>query len=131
MHGAVAFFGGFFAIIGTLFLVAAALGISYIGLSLQAQMALAVIVLVIAVLAVWILYKGLAANRLKIKTGKEALIGSRGIVVTQLNPKGEIRVMGEFWQAIAKDKWIKSGEKVEVVDMDGMFLVVEIVDDKA
>jgi membrane-bound serine protease (ClpP class) len=131
MHGAVAFFGGFFAIIGTLFLVAAVLGISYVGLSLQAQVAFAVIVLVIAVLAVWILYKGLAANRFEIKTGKEALIGSRGIVVTPLNPKGEIRVMGEFWQAIAKDKWIKNGEKVEVVDMDGMFLVVEIVDDKA
>jgi membrane-bound serine protease (ClpP class) len=131
MHGAVAFFGGFFAIIGTLFLVAAALGISYVGLSFQTQVALAVIVLAIAVIAVWMLYIGLEANRSKIKTGKEALIGSRGIVVTNLNPKGEIRVMGEFWQAIAKDKWIKNGEKVEVVDMEGMFLVVQPVDDKA
>ena len=131
MHAAVAFFGGVCAAIGALLLVAAVSDISYGGLSIQAEVALAVIVLVIALVFAWILYIGLAANLAKIKTGKEALIGSRGIAVTNLKPKGTIRVMGEFWQATAKDKWINDNEKVEVVDMDGMFLVVKPADDKA
>jgi membrane-bound serine protease (ClpP class) len=131
MHGAVAFFGGVCAVIGALLLLAAVSGINYGGLSIQTEIALAVIVLVIVILAAWMLYTGLAANLAKIKTGKEALIGSRGIATTDLKPKGEIRVMGEFWQATAKDKWITNGEKVKVVDMDGMFLVVIPADDKA
>ena len=125
MHAAVAFFGGVFAVIGALLLLAAVSGINYGGLSIQTEVALAIIVLVIAILAAWILYTGLAANLAKIKTGKEALIGSRGIAVTDLKPKGEIRVMGEFWQATAKDKWITNGERVEVIDTEGMFLVVK------
>jgi membrane-bound serine protease (ClpP class) len=131
MHAAIAFFGGVCAVIGALHLLAAVSGINYGGLNIQTEVALAVIVLVIAILAAWILYTGLAANLAKIKTGKEALISSRGIAITDLKPKGEIRVMGEFWQAIAKEKWINNGEKVKVVDMDGMFLVVIRADEKA
>jgi len=77
------------------------------------------------------IYKAAQAKLSKIKTGKEALIGSRGVAVTDLNPKGEIRVLGEFWQATAKEGEIKNGEKVEVVGMQGMFLVVKPVKEKA
>jgi membrane-bound serine protease (ClpP class) len=131
MHAAVAFFGGVCAVIGALLLLAAVSGINYGGLSIQTEVALAVIVLVIAILAAWILYTGLAANLAKVKTGLEALIGARGIAVTDLKPKGEIRVMGEFWQATAKDKWITNGERVKVIDIEGMFLAVKPVEDKA
>jgi membrane-bound serine protease (ClpP class) len=131
MHAAVAFFGGVCAVIGALLLVVAVSGINYGGLSIQSEVALAVIILVIAILAAWMLYKGLAAKGAKIKTGKESLVGAKGIAVTDLKPKGEIRVMGEFWQATAKDKWITNGERVEVIDMEGMFLVVKPAEDKA
>jgi membrane-bound ClpP family serine protease len=33
--------------------------------------------------------------------------------------------MGEFWAATAKDTSIAAGQAVEVVDMEGMFLVVK------
>jgi membrane-bound serine protease (ClpP class) len=131
MHAAVAFFGGVCAVIGALLLLAAVSGINYGGLSIQTEVALAVIVLVIAILAAWILYTGLVANLAKVKTGLEALIGARGIAVTDLKPKGEIRVMGEFWQATAKDKWITNGERVKVIDIEGMFLAVKPAEDKA
>lgn len=130
MHAVAAFFGGMFAVIGALLLLAAVSGIDYNGLSIQTELAIAVIAIVAAIIAAWLLYKGLAANMARIKTGKEALISSRGIAVTDLKPKGEIRVMGEFWQATAKDKWINNGARVQVVDMDGMFLVVKPADDK-
>lgn len=83
-----------------------------------------------AALATWMLYKGIKAKRFKVKTGKEALIGAKGIAVTDLKPTGEIRVIGEFWQA-TRDEWIKNGETVEVVGMEGMFLVVKLAKEKA
>jgi membrane protein implicated in regulation of membrane protease activity len=33
--------------------------------------------------------------------------------------------MGEFWEATAKDSTIATGQAVEVVWLDGMFLVVK------
>jgi membrane-bound ClpP family serine protease len=40
-------------------------------------------------------------------------------------------VMGEFWQATAKDTTIENGQAVEVVGMEGMFLIVKKVEEKA
>ncbi len=54
-----------------------------------------------------------------------------GIARTDLKPKGEVRVMGEFWEATAKDTPISAGQAVEVVGMDGMLLVVKPVEQKA
>jgi membrane-bound serine protease (ClpP class) len=66
-----------------------------------------------------------------VKTGKEALIGAKGIATTDLKPKGEVRVVGEFWEATAKDATIPVGQMVEVVSIDGVYLVVKPVEQKA
>jgi membrane-bound serine protease (ClpP class) len=131
MHAWLAFLWGTCAFIGALLIIAAFSSVNYYGISTQMEIALAIIALAIAILAAWMLYKGIAANNAKVKTGLEALIGARGIAVTDLKPKGEIRVMGEFWQATAKDKWIINGETVEVTGMEGMFLVVKPAGEKA
>jgi len=67
----------------------------------------------------------------RVKTGKEALIGAKGIAATDLKPKGEVRVLGEFWEATAKDVSIDVGQAVEVVGMEGMVLVVKAAEQKA
>ena len=74
---------------------------------------------------------GVKAQFKRVKTGKEALIGSKGVATSDLKPKGEVRVMGEFWEATAKDTPIAAGQAVEVVGMEGMFLVVKPVEQKA
>ena len=79
----------------------------------------------------FIFYAGVKAQFRRVKTGKEALIGSRGIATSDLRPKGEVRVMGEFWEAIAEDTAIAAGQAVEVVGMEGMFLVVKPGEQKA
>ena len=78
-----------------------------------------------------IFYAGVKAQFRRVKTGKEALIGARGIATSDLNPKGEVRVMGEFWEATAKDTTIAAGQAVEVVSMEGVYLVVKPVEQKA
>jgi len=131
LHGWLAFVTGVCAAVGALLFFAAFLGLNYYGLDAQTETALAVIVITIAIIAAVILYKGLTSKYVKIKTGLEALVGSRGIAVTDLKPKGEIRVMGEFWQATSKGAAIANGQTVEVTGMEGMFLTVKPVEEKA
>jgi membrane-bound serine protease (ClpP class) len=104
--------------------VSASLGIT-LGVSLEVAVVLAIILLVIAGIAAWLFYAGIKAQYKSVKTGKEALIGAIGVAVTDLKPKGEVRVQGEFWQAITKGEPVNNGQTVEVVCLEGMFLVVK------
>ncbi len=118
-------------VFGALLIYFVLIGITYFGVTTQQEMILAVISLVIAAIFAWIAYTGYSSSYSKVKTGREALIGARGVAVTDLKPKGEVRVMGEFWQATAKDKTIANGQAIEVLDLEGMFLVVKPADEKA
>ena len=130
MHATLTFVAAACIVIAVLLSFSVFQGANYYEVSPQVQIALAVIVLTIAAIVIWMIYKATKADLYKIKTGKEALVGSVGVAMTDLNPKGEIRVVGEFWQATAKDEWIKNGEKVKVVGMEGMFLVVTPLKEK-
>jgi membrane-bound serine protease (ClpP class) len=113
-----------------LLLVAVFSGVTYYGVSEQLMIGTALILLSIAAIVAWMLYAAIRAQYVKVKTGKEALMGARGVAVTELNPKGEIRVLGEFWQATTKEGPISIGQAVEVVDMESMLLVVKAVEEK-
>ncbi len=131
MHAWLAFTAGILVVLGSLLILSVSLGIVYYGLDLQSEAILAIILFIVAGIALLLLYVGVKAQRKKIKTGQEALIGAKGIATSDLNPKGEVRVSGEFWQATAKDATINSGSEIEVVDLDGMFLVVRVIEQKA
>jgi membrane-bound ClpP family serine protease len=131
MHGALAFVAGICTTIAALLLVLALSGITYYGITPQEQVALAIALIAVAAVAAWLLYYGLKARKLKIQTGKEALIGANGKATTDLNPNGTVRVNGEFWEATSKTGWIRMGENVKVVGMEGMFLTVETAEEKA
>lgn len=131
MHASLAFIVGVLVTIGAFLSFAALSGTTYYGIAIQVEEAIAVALFIIALIVGWIFYAGVKAQFKRVKTGKEALIGARGIATTDLEPKGEIRVMGEFWEATAKDKTITVGQAVEVIGMDGMFLVVKPAEQKA
>jgi membrane-bound serine protease (ClpP class) len=131
MHAWLAFLIGVLVAIGAFLFFAALSGTTYYGIAIQVEVTLAVTLFVIALIVGWIFYAGVKAQYRRIKTGKEALIGAKGIAATDLKPKGEVRVMGEFWQATAKDTTIAVGQVVEVVGMEGMFLVVKPAEQKA
>jgi membrane-bound serine protease (ClpP class) len=130
MHLALTFVAAACVIIAVLLFFSVFQGANYYEVTPQVQISLAIITLFVAAIVIWMIYKAVSARLSKIKTGKEALIGSVGVSVTDLKPQGEIRVVGEFWQATAKEGWIKNGEKVEVVGMEGMFLIVRPVKEK-
>jgi membrane-bound serine protease (ClpP class) len=58
-------------------------------------------------------------------TGAEALIGKTGIVTTDLNPKGEVRVEGVIWRAQSLSGDIAKGERVTVKALKGLTVTVE------
>jgi membrane-bound ClpP family serine protease len=129
MHGGLALIGGFCIVIAAFLTFLAFQGISYFG-SPQTEAVLAVAFFALAALFIFIGYKAVESLFYKVRTGKEALIGSTGVATTELNPKGTVRVMGEFWQATTQNGTIKKGENVQVTKMEGMFLVVKPTQEK-
>jgi membrane-bound ClpP family serine protease len=131
MHVSLVFVIGVLVAVGAFLVYVAIYGITFIGLSASDEVAFAVTLFIVAAIIVLIFAAGFKAQFRRVKTGKEALIGARGIAATDLNPKGEVRVMSEFWEATAKDAAIASGQEVEVVAMEGMTLVVKPAEQKA
>jgi membrane-bound serine protease (ClpP class) len=77
----------------------------------------------------FILGAGIKAQRAKPVTGVEGFIGETGVVLSDLNPVGNVRVHGEIWEAKAKsaDEKIEAGALVRVVEEQHFRLTVERV----
>ena len=131
MHAGLAFVIGILVTIAVFLLYAAISGTTYYGLAVQVELTLAVTLIIVVLIVAVIFYVGVKAQFRRVKTGKEALIGAKGIATSDLKPKGEVRVMGEFWEATAQDGEIATGQAIEVVGMEGMFLVVKPAEHKA
>ena len=74
-----------------------------------------------AVVTFWIVTRTLRRKEI---VGLPTMIGSRGRVVSQLAPEGQVRIKGELWGAESIDRNIDSGEEVMVVGQDGLKLIV-------
>jgi membrane-bound serine protease (ClpP class) len=57
-------------------------------------------------------------------TGREGLIGERGVVRREIDPSGQVLVHGELWKARA-DEPLESGTEVEVTAVDGLTIHVK------
>ncbi|HTN38871.1 MAG TPA: NfeD family protein [Arachidicoccus sp.] len=85
-----------------------------------------IFVTVIAILFfLFIIVKGLRAQKLKPVSGASALIGETAIAVDALEPKGQVLVLGELWTAIATSGHIQPGQKVIIKEMRDLTLFVE------
>jgi membrane-bound serine protease (ClpP class) len=60
----------------------------------------------------------------KVQTGAENLVGATGEVTEPLMPLGQIRVLGELWQARSSSE-LPRGTPVRVVALDGLIVEVE------
>ncbi|MEW6171718.1 MAG: nodulation protein NfeD [Bacillota bacterium] len=60
----------------------------------------------------------------RVLTGLEGLIGREAVARTDLRPEGKVFLEGEIWRAVSEEGDINSGERVEVVQNEGMRLKV-------
>ena len=63
-------------------------------------------------------------KRYRVRTGVEALIGTRGEVIEECDPRGRVRLRGEIWHARCPGG-ATVGEQVTVVGLEGLTLEVE------
>lgn len=69
-------------------------------------------------------------RRGKVQTGTEQLVGATGEATERLAPSGQIRVLGELWEARSSSE-LPAGSRVRVVAVHGLTLEVEAVDEAA
>jgi len=62
---------------------------------------------------------------LRPKVAAESIIGSEGIVTKPLAPEGYVKVQGVLWKAICNEPGLGVGDEVEVVDIEGLRLIVK------
>jgi len=73
---------------------------------------------------VGVLSYAVKAQFLKVKTGREGLIGEIGSARTDISPTGKVFVHGELWDAVS-DTTIRAGELVKVIALEGMKMRVK------
>ncbi len=64
------------------------------------------------------------AHRRRPVSGIEAMIGLRGEAYTDIDPEGKVFIHGEIWNAKSDEK-ITKGEKIKVINTEGMTLIVK------
>lgn len=82
--------------------------------------------LITAAFFVFVVGMGLRAQRRKVTTGKEGMVGEIGTVMVDLNPHGKVQIHGEWWDAECAFE-VKTGAHVRVTAVQGMILKVEPV----
>lgn len=104
--------------LGGLFLIKSDAPFMQVSLSflLPTVMAVGALVGVVA----WMAVKGARGKPI---TGAEGMIGSIGIAKTALNPRGQITVQGEIWDAVSEIP-VRQGEAAEVMSIQGLTLHV-------
>lgn len=68
---------------------------------------------------------GLRAQKRRVSTGMEALLGETGEALSDLNPAGTVWVQGERWQAESMAGTIVKGKKVRIMAIHGLKLSVK------
>jgi len=85
---------------------------------------IAFMTVLIASFFIFIVSKGLLAQKRRPTIGTESLAGSRGVAITEIAPDGQVHSMGEQWSARSVEGPIHVGENVEVVGREGLCLLV-------
>lgn len=115
-HGLLAAGGVISMLLGSLMLFQAETARISLGLVIGATLATALFFL-------FIVGKGLSAQRRKVHTGREGLVGATGIVLERLAPEGVVRIGDELWKA-RSDVALETGTEVEIMGVDRLTLRV-------
>ncbi len=71
---------------------------------------------------------GLKAQRRQPTTGSEGIVGELGVAFTKLNPRGQVRVHGEMWNAECIDGTVPKDGSIVVVEVNGLMLKIKKTD---
>ena len=124
-HGLLAIGGVISLLLGSMMLIKSGSSLEMVKISRTVIFAATA---VSALFFLFIIGFGIKAQRLKVVTGIEGLIGDTGEVMDLLDPAGTVKVQGEIWNAESLSGMIGKGEKVRIKEMKNLKLYVEPVD---
>ncbi len=81
------------------------------------------------VLFLFLSYLVLRSFRQRPRTGKDTLIGAQATALTDLSPRGQVLLNGEYWKAVASGH-VPEGAPVRVVRVDGLTVYVEPIQEE-
>jgi membrane protein implicated in regulation of membrane protease activity len=85
---------------------------------------LAVAILIVVAVIIVAVILGVRIHKRKITTGREDIVGRSAVVKTTLNPKGEVFVEDELWNAEIDSGTAEPDEEVVVTRVEGLKLYV-------
>ncbi len=85
------------------------------------------VAVLIALMFTALLGFALRALKAPVRTGQKSLIGRQGIAMADFAPDGTVRVGSELWSAekATSTEAISKGERIEVVEVEGLRLIVK------
>ncbi|MBC7689479.1 MAG: nodulation protein NfeD [Aquabacterium sp.] len=121
-HGMLAIGGIASLLLGSMMLIKASSPLELAGIS---KLLIVVTTALVALLFLAVIGAGLKAQKRKPVTGLEAMIGLKGITLTDLVPDGRVKVQGEMWNASSVRGNINKGEEVRINAIKKFTLYVE------
>jgi membrane-bound serine protease (ClpP class) len=121
-HGLLAIGGTISVLLGSMILFRTSPVENYVSLSWS------VIISVTAFSALFFLFlvtMGLRAQRSKPASGVNTMIGQKALTLGELDPAGQVSVLGEIWKAVSLSGKIPENEKVTVKEIKELTLYVE------
>ena len=121
-HGSLAIAGAVCLLLGSLMLFAPIEPFWHVSRALIVSM-----VVLISAVFVLLTVLGLGALRRPASVGREAVVGAKGVALTDLDPDGQVHVQGENWSAVLAEGAapVRKGGKVIVKSVQGLTLEVE------
>ena len=120
-HGILSVGGVISLVLGSLMLIKDESALEAVSISIEVIVIIAILTLLFFLVAITL---GIKAQRKKVTTGAEGIVGETGIAITDLEPEGEVKVHGEIWRAESMDGIIQSGTKVKIDSLSELKLKV-------
>jgi membrane-bound serine protease (ClpP class) len=125
-HGVLSVGGVISLFLGSIMLIDTQPGLEFLEISTTV---IVTVTLCSAAFFLFIVSKGIAAQRRQPTTGSEGLRGEVGTVIEALEPEGAVFVHGERWNARSGSGPVRVGARVIVRGMEGFTLLVELHED--
>ncbi|MEJ2728205.1 MAG: NfeD family protein [Deltaproteobacteria bacterium] len=91
-------------------------------LPLHTALPIYIVILIVAGFCHYFMYQSMRAKN---RSGLEAMIGGKALVMEDIDPEGKIKFKTELWNATARGKKIEAGKKVRILGAQGLVLIVE------
>jgi membrane-bound serine protease (ClpP class) len=121
-HGMLAIGGTLSVLLGSLILFRSSPAENFVSLSWTAILSVTAFS---ALFFLFLITMGLRAQRARPVSGGKALIGQIAVTVGPLGLRGQVRLMGEIWNAVSLSREIGANEKVVVKEIKELTLYVD------